>query len=152
MLSQEPGPSCHTSIQAHHWGRRAQDTISGPKLLWKCPSELAQGSTPAEPGKNLHRQSSTPDWRITEAPEAGPTSTAIPRPPKKVIPLGKQRLATVRGLVAQAKFDEFVRSSWDNTRCHSRAHELISTYTQKASSLRAFAHAAPSTPLSSFPG
>lgn len=32
---------------AHPWGQRAQDTISGPKPSWKCPSELTHGPSPS---------------------------------------------------------------------------------------------------------
>lgn len=65
----------------------------GPQLSWKCPSEMAQVPALLGPG-GLHRQSSTSDQRITEAPEAGSTPAVTPKPPQKVIPLRKPRLPT----------------------------------------------------------
>lgn len=71
----------------------------------EMPLRTGPGPHLAEPRKSLHRLSLVFDWRITEAPEGIPTSAVTPRPPQKVIPLRKQRLVTVPGLVAQAEFD-----------------------------------------------
>lgn len=83
---------------------------SGPRMQSQAPNPRRNAlqnwpRAPAtEPKRSLHGQS-TSDWRKTEAPQAGPTSAVTPRPPQKVIPLRKQRLATVPGLVAQVEFD-----------------------------------------------
>lgn len=83
----------------------------GPRMQSQAPNSRRNAlqnwprAPAAEPKRSLHGQSTTTDWRKREAPQAGPTSAVVPRPPQKVIPLRKQRLATVPGLVAQVEFD-----------------------------------------------